>query len=153
MGVFSTLIVTMSGSQSEEACPTDAYLEHFSSQRQEVCESAKNTSSWRASIHHGVQQGRQCAGQLTIDRHAAYLEYTQNIGLQRQGKSIKWVNPTTLICSNVSPETPKRLISCRLTGAGSLLPPICCEAWAKGNIKVSPWHPFLTGCHLQQTCS
>ncbi|GFX89584.1 hypothetical protein TNCV_72771 [Trichonephila clavipes] len=28
--------------------------------------SAKTTSSWRASTHHGVQQGRQLASQLTI---------------------------------------------------------------------------------------
>ncbi|GFY17260.1 hypothetical protein TNCV_1090341 [Trichonephila clavipes] len=48
--------------------------------------SVKKTSSWRASTHHGVQQGRQCAGQLTIVRHGAYLEYTQNIMLQHQGE-------------------------------------------------------------------
>ncbi|GFX01366.1 hypothetical protein TNCV_4736071 [Trichonephila clavipes] len=44
------------------------------------------TSSWRASTHLGVQQGRQCAGHLAKTRHGAYLEYTQNIVLQHQGE-------------------------------------------------------------------
>ncbi|GFU94828.1 hypothetical protein TNCV_4552801 [Trichonephila clavipes] len=48
--------------------------------------SAKTTSSWRASTYHGVQQGKQCAGQLTRVRHGACLEYTQNIVLQHQGE-------------------------------------------------------------------
>ncbi|GFT57951.1 hypothetical protein TNCV_2768591 [Trichonephila clavipes] len=76
--------------------------------------SAKKNSSWRASTHHGVQQGRQCAGHLANTRHGAYLEYTQNIMLQHQG------------------EGP--------TGAGLLLPPVYSEAWAKGNAEVSLSH-------------
>ncbi|GFV61915.1 hypothetical protein TNCV_4107191 [Trichonephila clavipes] len=44
------------------------------------------TSFWRASTHHGVLQGRQCAGHLAYTRHGAYLEYTQNIVLQHQGE-------------------------------------------------------------------
>ncbi|GFX54175.1 transposable element Tcb2 transposase [Trichonephila clavipes] len=48
--------------------------------------SAITASSWRASTHHGVQQGRQCAGHLEKTRHGAYLEYTQNIMLQHQGE-------------------------------------------------------------------
>ncbi|GFV19483.1 hypothetical protein TNCV_3664151 [Trichonephila clavipes] len=46
--------------------------------------SARKTSFWRASTHHGVQQGRQCASHLAKTRHSAYLEYTQNIMLQHQ---------------------------------------------------------------------
>ncbi|GFU95558.1 hypothetical protein TNCV_3543031 [Trichonephila clavipes] len=69
--------------------------------------SARNTSSWRASIQHGVQQGRQWADHLEKTRHGAYLEYTQDISLQHQGK-----DPTckrnTMFCSNVS---PKKLIT------------------------------------------
>ncbi|GFW67412.1 hypothetical protein TNCV_3390831 [Trichonephila clavipes] len=38
--------------------------------------------------------------------------------------------------------SPKRLITSRLTGAGSLLPPVYSEAWDKGNAKVSPGHHF-----------
>ncbi|GFW36831.1 hypothetical protein TNCV_4348721 [Trichonephila clavipes] len=48
--------------------------------------SAIQTSSWRASTHLGVQQGRQCVGHLAKTRHGAYLEYTQNIVLQHQGE-------------------------------------------------------------------
>ncbi|GFS88523.1 hypothetical protein TNCV_1461551 [Trichonephila clavipes] len=43
-------------------------------------------TSWRASTHHGVQQGRQCAGHLANTRHGAYLKYIQNIVLQHQGE-------------------------------------------------------------------
>ncbi|GFX90031.1 hypothetical protein TNCV_887291 [Trichonephila clavipes] len=57
--------------------------------------SAKTTSSWRASTHHGNQQGKEYAGQLTIVRHGAYLEHTQNSVLQHQGE-----DPT------VKPDTP-----------------------------------------------
>ncbi|GFT97631.1 hypothetical protein TNCV_2024491 [Trichonephila clavipes] len=56
------------------------------------------TSSWRASTHHGVQQGRQCAGHLAKTRHGAYLKYTQNIMLQHQGEDPTG-KPDTLICS------------------------------------------------------
>ncbi|GFV92113.1 hypothetical protein TNCV_1895491 [Trichonephila clavipes] len=49
----------------------------------------KTSSSWRASTHHGVQQGRQCAVHLANTRHGAYLDYTQNILIQHQGE-----NPT-----------------------------------------------------------
>ncbi|GFU80418.1 hypothetical protein TNCV_3521901 [Trichonephila clavipes] len=42
---------------------------------------AKKPSSWRASTYHGVQRRRQFAGQLTIVRLGAYLEYTQDIVL------------------------------------------------------------------------
>ncbi|GFT22856.1 hypothetical protein TNCV_1856841 [Trichonephila clavipes] len=48
--------------------------------------SARKPSSWHASTHHGVQQGRQCASHLAKTRHGTYLEYTQNIVLQHQGK-------------------------------------------------------------------
>ncbi|GFW52225.1 hypothetical protein TNCV_2426721 [Trichonephila clavipes] len=47
------------------------------------------TTSWRASTHYGVQRRRQCAGQMTIIRHGAYLEYTQNIQPQHQGEDPK----------------------------------------------------------------
>ncbi|GFX14135.1 hypothetical protein TNCV_1766301 [Trichonephila clavipes] len=47
--------------------------------------SVVQTSFWRDSTHHGVLQGRQCAGHLAYTRHGDYLEYTQNIVLQ-QGK-------------------------------------------------------------------
>ncbi|GFT03142.1 hypothetical protein TNCV_3610281 [Trichonephila clavipes] len=75
-------------------------------------------------------------------RHGAYLKYTQNIMLQHQGEDPTG-KPDTLICStnlssSVSSETPKRGTTSRLTGAGSLLPPVYSEAWAKGN----PRTPF-----------
>ncbi|GFY10342.1 uncharacterized protein TNCV_2630191 [Trichonephila clavipes] len=63
---------------------------------------ARNTtSSWRVSTHHGVQQERQRAGQLAKTR----------------------TSPTAM--------SPTRLITSRLTEAGSLLPPVYSEAWAK----------------------
>ncbi|GFU95340.1 dimer_Tnp_hAT domain-containing protein [Trichonephila clavipes] len=75
-----------------------------------------------ASTHHGVQQGMQCAGDLARTRHGAYLEYTQNIMLQHQGEDPS-CNPPPLTCStNPTAMFPKRLI--RLTGEGSLLPPV-----------------------------
>ncbi|GFX07756.1 hypothetical protein TNCV_4160251 [Trichonephila clavipes] len=51
--------------------------------------STKTTSSWHASTRHGVLQRRQCASQLTIVRHDAYLDYTQNIVLQHKGEDPK----------------------------------------------------------------
>ncbi|GFX31929.1 hypothetical protein TNCV_3408441 [Trichonephila clavipes] len=36
--------------------------------------------------------------------------------------------------------SPKRLITSRLTGSGSLLLPVYNKAWAKGNANVSPGH-------------
>ncbi|GFW01650.1 hypothetical protein TNCV_4085651 [Trichonephila clavipes] len=55
-------------------------------------------------------------------------------------------NPPPLICStNPTAMSPKRLITSRLTEAGSLLPPVCSEAWAKGNAKVSPLFSSLRG--------
>ncbi|GFV23731.1 nup43 [Trichonephila clavipes] len=48
--------------------------------------SARKTSSWRASTHHGVQQGRQCVGHLVKTMHGIYLDYTLNIMLQHQGE-------------------------------------------------------------------
>ncbi|GFX64718.1 hypothetical protein TNCV_4681931 [Trichonephila clavipes] len=44
--------------------------------------------------------------------------------------------------SSVSSGTPKRGTNSRLTGAGSLLPPLYSEAWAKGNAEVAPEHHF-----------
>ncbi|GFV59888.1 hypothetical protein TNCV_856091 [Trichonephila clavipes] len=97
------------------------------------------------STHHEVQQGRQCAGQLTIVRHGAYLEYTQNIVLQHQGEDPTG-NPTTpylqhLSYSSVSLGTPKRGTTSRLTGTSSLPPPVYSEAWAKGIPRTQ--FPFL----------
>ncbi|GFW55891.1 hypothetical protein TNCV_4390341 [Trichonephila clavipes] len=41
----------------------------------------------------------------------------------------------------------------QLTGAGSLLPPVYSEAWAKGNAEVSPEHHFPPyGRRTRQTC-
>ncbi|GFV82514.1 hypothetical protein TNCV_3983041 [Trichonephila clavipes] len=48
-------------------------------------------------------------------------------------------------CTNrtaVSLRGHQRGTTSRLTGAGSLLPPVYSEAWAKGNAKVSPEHHF-----------
>ncbi|GFY04684.1 hypothetical protein TNCV_419401 [Trichonephila clavipes] len=77
-------------------------------------------------------------------------------------------NPTA-----VSSGTPKKGTTSRLTGAGSLLPPVYSEVRAKGNAEVSPGHqspPYgrsvgkgnakdpqntiflLTGRRTRQTC-
>ncbi|GFY29832.1 hypothetical protein TNCV_4071451 [Trichonephila clavipes] len=62
----------------------------------------KKTSCWCASTHHGVQQGRQCAGHLAKTRHGAYLEYTQNIMLQHQGEdpTVNRLEYIKLYCRN-----------------------------------------------------
>ncbi|GFW90207.1 hypothetical protein TNCV_1790271 [Trichonephila clavipes] len=83
---------------------------------------ANNTSSWRASTHH-VVQGRRCAGHLN------------------QARRLPGVHPEyNATASGVSLGTLKRGTTSRLTGAGSLLPPVYSEAWAKENADVSPGH-------------
>ncbi|GFV88623.1 hypothetical protein TNCV_1244331 [Trichonephila clavipes] len=114
------------------------------SPRLELRDLERWSSSWSASTHHGVQQGRQCAGHPANTRHGAYLEYTQNIVIQHQGENPTGKPATPYLqhqpYSNVSSGTPKRGITSRLTGAGSLLPPVYSEAWAKGNAEVSIGH-------------
>ncbi|GFW07984.1 hypothetical protein TNCV_3921161 [Trichonephila clavipes] len=95
----------------------------------------------RENFIHGVQQERQCVNHLAKTRQGAYLEYTQIIMLQHQGKDPLHTLSAALN-SNVSPGTPKRGIASRLTGAGSLLPSIYSEAWGKGNTKFIPRTPF-----------
>ncbi|GFW17980.1 hypothetical protein TNCV_2280841 [Trichonephila clavipes] len=96
-----------------------------------------NIQSINASTHHGVQNGRQCG-----KNHARRLP-----GVHPEYSTSATDKPATLYqrhqpYSNVSPGTPKRGINSRLTGAGSLLPPVYSEEWAKGNAKVSPEHHF-----------
>ncbi|GFU85552.1 hypothetical protein TNCV_761721 [Trichonephila clavipes] len=58
---------------------------------------------------------------------------------------IEWMKMTwrcTKPYSNVSSGTPKRGTTSRLTEAGSLLPPVYSESWAKGNAEVSPVHQY-----------
>ncbi|GFU98455.1 hypothetical protein TNCV_3652861 [Trichonephila clavipes] len=58
----------------------------------------KNTTSfWRASTHHEVQQGRQCASHLAKNQARRLPEYTQKCYSIRA--KIKRVNPPHLICS------------------------------------------------------
>ncbi|GFU58196.1 hypothetical protein TNCV_697071 [Trichonephila clavipes] len=87
---------------------------------------ARKTLSWRASTHHGVQQGRQCAGHLA-----------------KPGTALTW---TLTHNSSVSSGTPKRGTTSRLTGAGSLLPPVYNEAWAKG-IPRTPFSSLRDAAH------
>ncbi|GFT04356.1 hypothetical protein TNCV_1929011 [Trichonephila clavipes] len=59
-----------------------------------------------------------------------------------------WTNVTIEVssfnCCGTNPTvfwgTPERCTTSQLTGAGSLLPPVYSEAWAKGNAEVSPGH-------------
>ncbi|GFX63621.1 hypothetical protein TNCV_2005501 [Trichonephila clavipes] len=51
--------------------------------------------------------------------------------------------------SNVSLGTQKRLITSRLTGKGSLLPPIYSEAQAKGNTKMANEKTKLNGKRVE----
>ncbi|GFV56725.1 hypothetical protein TNCV_4689501 [Trichonephila clavipes] len=62
-----------------------------------------------------LNKGRQPTGHLTCVRHGTYL---------RGG---------TGICSTEPVLETAELITSRLTGAGSLLPPVYGEAWAKGH--------------------
>ncbi|GFX80423.1 RNase H domain-containing protein [Trichonephila clavipes] len=73
-------------------------------------------------------KGRQPAGHLTCVRHGTYL----------RGEPVL--------------ETAE-LITSRLTGAGSLLPPVYGEAWAKGHATGTPDSTFPgTGRRTRQTC-
>ncbi|GFW39604.1 hypothetical protein TNCV_3187751 [Trichonephila clavipes] len=97
-----------------------------------------------ACPHHGVQQGRQCVGHLAKIRHGAYLEYTQNIVLQQHVEDPTGKPATPYLqhqpYSSVSSGTPKRGTTSRLTGAGSLLPPVYSKEWAKENAEVCLSH-------------
>ncbi|GFX73399.1 hypothetical protein TNCV_3402101 [Trichonephila clavipes] len=50
---------------------------------------ASSTSSWHISTHHGVQQGRRCAGHLAKTRPGAYLEYTPEYSAKASGRKKK----------------------------------------------------------------
>ncbi|GFX36942.1 hypothetical protein TNCV_1174441 [Trichonephila clavipes] len=108
------------------------------------------SSFWSASTHHGVQQGRQCAGHLAKTRHGAYLEYTQNIVIQHQGEDPTGKPATPYLQhypkSNVFSGTPNRGITSRLTRMGSFLPPVYSEAWAKG-IHRTPFSSLRDAAH------
>ncbi|GFV53251.1 hypothetical protein TNCV_1644831 [Trichonephila clavipes] len=80
-------------------------------------------------------KGRQPAGHLTCVRHGTYL---------RGGTGYSSTEPVL--------ETAE-LITSRLTGAGSLLPPVYGEAWAKGHATGTPDSTFPgTGRRTRQTC-
>ncbi|GFU25575.1 hypothetical protein TNCV_3621551 [Trichonephila clavipes] len=115
-----------------------------------VSVSVIQTLFWRASTHHGVQQGRQCTGHLAKTRNSAYLEYTQNIVIQHQGEDPTGKPITPYLqhypYSSVSSVSPKRVTTSRLTGAGSLLPPIYCKEWAKG-IPRTPFASLRDAAH------
>ncbi|GFW16053.1 hypothetical protein TNCV_2863861 [Trichonephila clavipes] len=73
-------------------------------------------------------KGRQPAGHLTCVRHGTYL----------RGEPVL---------------ESAELITSRLTGAGSLLPPVYGEAWAKGHATGTPDSTFPgTGRRTRQTC-
>ncbi|GFT03516.1 hypothetical protein TNCV_2986421 [Trichonephila clavipes] len=69
-------------------------------------------------------KGRQPAGHLTCVRHGTYL---------RGGTGYSSTEPVL---------ESAELITSRLTGAGSLLPPVYGEAWAKGHATGTPDSTF-----------
>ncbi|GFV53283.1 hypothetical protein TNCV_1645151 [Trichonephila clavipes] len=80
-------------------------------------------------------KGRQPAGHLTCVRHGTYL---------RGGTGYSSTEPVL---------ESAELITSRLTGAGSLLPPVYGEAWAKGHATGTPDSTFPgTGRRTRQTC-
>ncbi|GFX63676.1 hypothetical protein TNCV_2824621 [Trichonephila clavipes] len=84
-----------------------------------------------ASTHHGAQQG-EAARRSSDMRQARHLPQ-------------RWYWEPVL-------ETAE-LITSRLTGAGSLLPPVYGEAWAKGHATGTPDSTFPgTGRRTRQTC-
>ncbi|GFX96334.1 hypothetical protein TNCV_2292221 [Trichonephila clavipes] len=83
-------------------------------------------------------KGRQPAGHLTCVRHSTYL---------RGGTGYSSTEPVL---------ESAELITSRLTGAGSLLPPVYGEAWAKGHATGTPDSTFpgtgrAHGKHAGQT--
>ncbi|GFX02884.1 hypothetical protein TNCV_4438661 [Trichonephila clavipes] len=115
--------------------------------------SAKKTSSWHASTHHGVQQGRKCAGHLAKTRHGAYLKYTQNIVLQHQGEDPMRKPATPYLQQCLSGDIEERyhqpIDRSGLTPASYLQQSMGqreCKRYTQNTI-----FP-LTGCSAQQTC-
>ncbi|GFY31999.1 hypothetical protein TNCV_2621361 [Trichonephila clavipes] len=93
-------------------------------------------SSQYASTHHGAQQG-EAARRSSDMRQARHLP-------QRWYWGYSSTEPVL--------ETAE-LITSRLTGAGSLLPPVYGEAWAKGHATGTPDSTFPgTGRRTRQTC-
>ncbi|GFT51000.1 hypothetical protein TNCV_2585961 [Trichonephila clavipes] len=76
--------------------------------------------------------------------------HPESIVLQHQGEDPTGKPDTPYLqhytYSNVSSRTPKTGITSRLTGAGSLLPPVYSEAWAKG-IPRTPFSSLRDAAH------
>ncbi|GFV21122.1 hypothetical protein TNCV_4267551 [Trichonephila clavipes] len=109
-------------------------------------------------------KGRQPAGHLTCVRHGTYLRGGTGSIVVQVRDVIRQFTQGTPNC-NTNPKAtvfgiPKEpvlesaeLITSRLTGAGSLLPPVYGEAWAKGHATGTPDSTFPgTGRRTRQTC-
>ncbi|GFT58127.1 hypothetical protein TNCV_723001 [Trichonephila clavipes] len=118
-----------------------------------------------ASTHHGAQQG-EAARRSSDMRQARHLpqRWYWSIVLQVRDVIRQFTQGTDPNC-NTNPKAtvfgiPKEpvlesaeLITSRLTGAGSLLPPVYGEAWAKGHATGTPDSTFPgTGRRTRQTC-
>ncbi|GFT03182.1 hypothetical protein TNCV_3610471 [Trichonephila clavipes] len=110
-------------------------------------------SSQYASTHHGAQQGEAArrSSDMRQARHSPqrwYWEYSSTgSGCDppvHQGTPNCNTNPKATVFG-ISKEPvleSAELITSRLTGAGSLLPPIYGEAWAKGHATGTPDSTF-----------
>ncbi|GFT29398.1 hypothetical protein TNCV_757521 [Trichonephila clavipes] len=90
-------------------------------------------------------KGRQPAGHLTCVRHGTYLIQVRDVIRQfTQGTLNCNTNPKATVFG--IPKEPvlesAELITSRLTGAGSLLPPVYGEAWAKRHATGTPDSTF-----------
>ncbi|GFS74422.1 hypothetical protein TNCV_970231 [Trichonephila clavipes] len=116
-----------------------------------------------ASTHHGAQQG-EAARRSSDMRQARHLpqrwywsivlqvrdvirQFTQGTNCNTNPKATVFGIPKEPVLESAE------LITSRLTGAGSLLPPVYGEAWAKGHATGTPDSTFpCTGRRTRQTC-
>ncbi|GFT04406.1 transposable element Tcb1 transposase [Trichonephila clavipes] len=101
--------------------------------------SEERPSVFKTRSKLGTHLSTQCSGDERQSRHCAALvgklKRTQEIGKFTQGTPNCNTNPkATVFCTPKEPVLESsELITSRLTGAGTLLPPVYGESWAKGH--------------------
>ncbi|GFX47072.1 hypothetical protein TNCV_316931 [Trichonephila clavipes] len=98
---------------------------------------SERSSSRMLSTHHGVQQGRQCAGHLANTRHGAYLKYTNIVLESARDPTGK---PTQSAAPAVSP----------FSGTPGTTADALKQRSVQRNAEVSPEHHFRR--RTRQTC-
>ncbi|GFY21124.1 hypothetical protein TNCV_3991681 [Trichonephila clavipes] len=137
--------------QSVEACPTDAHLEHVNYPRREVFECPnlwhlKQRREFAISSMFRLGKTRPLSGYSSIGSISTRKHLRSGVPPPTTESNKRGSVP--VIC-NVSSGTPKRGITSRLTGAGSLLPEVYSEAWVKF-ISRTPFSSLRNAAHGKQ---